>query len=240
MIKTANVEQLAPASRKLVVCICDTCKTGYLEAYRNITRSKFADKYCKKCRSLARSHHLSELKRIFYKSIEGKKVKQHLSQITRQQSKNRQGAFSTENRRKQADSLSKLHRKIAGPYAKHIFKITKGSNHPRWRQDKDEYETYRAKVYTETQKWDLTILKQSGKRGLCGIPSATQLDHKLSIYYGYTHNVEPEIVGHVCNLEFINWKENRTKGRKCSISLNQLLKNIKKYNEKSLMTIFWE
>ncbi len=237
MIKTKHVEQLAQNSRKLVVCICDVCGAEYFEMYKNITRSKFADKYCRECRVEVKRHHLSQLKTEFYKSAAGKKNKQHLSLITKKQANNKIGAFSVESRRKQAHSLSKIHKDQSGPYAQHVFKVTRGSDHPNWKDDKESYEEYKSNVYSETQKWDLHSLEGAEKRGLCGTASATQLDHKVSIYYGYSHNIDPKIVEHICNLEFVSWKENRIKGRKCSISLNQLLTEIKKYNEASSTTI---
>ncbi len=115
--------------------------------------------------------------------------------------------------------------------------MTRGSAHPNWRDDKEGYEEYKSKVYSETQKWDLHSLEGADMHGLCGTPAATQLDHKLSIYYGYFHNIEPKIVGHICNLQFVSWKENRAKGTKCSISLSQLVAKIEKYNEASPTTI---
>ena len=237
MIKTKHVEQLAKTSRKLIVCSCEVCGAEYLEIYRNITRSKFSEKFCKKCRHEVKRKHLSTLKIDFYKSVAGKKAKQHLSRLVKEQAKKKIGAFSIENRQKQANCLSELHKDPEGPYAKHVFKVTKGLSHPNWRNDKEAYNEYKSKVYSETRKWNLHSLKRADKRGLCGIPSATQLDHKLSIYYGYNHHIDPTIVGHICNLQFVSWKQNRTKGKKCSISLSQLLIEIDKYNEKSSTTI---
>lgn len=237
MIKTKHVEQLAKASRKLIICSCEVCGSEYFEVYRNITRSKFSDKFCKKCRLEVKRKHLSALKMDFYNSVAGEKAKQHLSKLVKEQAKKKIGAFSIENRQKQANCLSELHKDPNGPYAKHVFKITKGSSHPNWRNDKEAYEEYKSKVFSETRKWNLGSLKGVEKRGLCGTPSATQLDHKLSIYYGYDHHIDPIIVGHICNLQFVSWKENKMKGKKCSISLSQLLTEIEKYNEKSSTTI---
>jgi hypothetical protein len=125
VIKTKQVEQLAKASRKSVACLCEVCGAEYFEVYRNITRSKFADKYCRKCRVEVKRHHLSQLKTDFYKSAAGEKNKRHLSLITKEQANSRRGAFSTESRRKQAHCLSELHKDLKGPYAQHVFKVTR-------------------------------------------------------------------------------------------------------------------
>jgi len=130
---------------------------------------------CRKCRVEVKRHHLSQLKTDFYKSAVGEKTKRHLSRIIKKQAKRKTGAFTAESRQKQAHCLSKLHKDREGPYAQHVFKVTRGSAHPNWRDDKEGYEEYKSKVYSETQKWDLHSFEGVGKRGLCGTPSATQI-----------------------------------------------------------------
>ena len=52
----------------------------------------------------------------------------------------------------------------------------------------------------------------------------TNLDHKFSIYEGFKKDVSPEIIGHISNLHFIPWQENRAKGDSSIITLNELKK----------------
>ena len=87
-----------------------------------------------------------------------------------------------------------------------------GEKHPRWNPNKNDFEKYKSEVARITRKQDLTLLENYDKpRGLCGVDGAYQLDHKISIKYGYENNMPPEEIGHISNLQFIPWKENRTK-----------------------------
>ena len=42
-----------------------------------------------------------------------------------------------------------------------------------------------------------------------------QLDHKISIAYGYKNNIDFKIIGSIDNLRYILGKENLKKGTKC-------------------------
>jgi len=68
----------------------------------------------------------------------------------------------------------------------------------------------------------------NGKKGF-------QLDHIYSIFEGFLNKVEPEIMGHIENLQMIKWEDNRFKSKKCSIDLIELKNRIKLYeNEKTI------
>jgi hypothetical protein len=85
-------------------------------------------------------------------------------------------------------------------------------NHPNWNPNKDEYSKYRSEVYRQTNKNDLTLLENHDKpRGMSGIDGAYQLDHIISIKYGFVNNIPPSVIGNINNLRFIPWKENRNK-----------------------------
>lgn len=61
------------------------------------------------------------------------------------------------------------------------------------------------------------------KRGRLDLnPNAWHLDHKFSIYEGFKHSVPAYIIGSIYNLELIPARKNCGKGKKCSISLEQL------------------
>lgn len=49
-----------------------------------------------------------------------------------------------------------------------------------------------------------------------------QLDHKFSISEGFLNGIPPEIIGSFCNLEVIPYRSNNKKGRKCSITKEEL------------------
>ncbi|WJZ28066.1 hypothetical protein NCTGTJJY_CDS0187 [Serratia phage 92A1] len=103
--------------------------------------------------------------------------------------------------------------------------LMQGPNHPRWNPNKSEYNAYASKVRSITRmnkdiwsKWP-----NADKLGLCGINNAYQLDHKVSVAYGFYNLVPAEIIGDIDNLEIITWEQNRLKGKSNSIDLWDLL-----------------
>ena len=87
-----------------------------------------------------------------------------------------------------------------------------GELHPRWNPNKSEYSKYASEVMRITRQQDLTVLENYDKpRGLCGVEGAYQLDHIISIKYGFDNNISPDIIGSINNLQFITWQENRAK-----------------------------
>lgn len=86
----------------------------------------------------------------------------------------------------------------------------------------DAFDLYKRKVWAETNRNDLTILENYSKRSRTGY----HLDHKYSIWQGFTNNVSPEIIGHIKNLEMLPYQENLSKFNKCSITLQQLIESI--------------
>jgi len=60
------------------------------------------------------------------------------------------------------------------------------------------------------------------------------LDHKISILYGFLNNIDPKIIGHKCNLEILYYKDNLSKGSKCSLTLDELLNRINEVEQLNL------
>jgi hypothetical protein len=69
----------------------------------------------------------------------------------------------------------------------------------------------------------------NGKKGF-------QLDHRYSIFEGFLNNVEPEIIGHIENLQMIKWEDNRSKSKKCDIDLIELKNRIKLYENRKTIS----
>lgn len=61
------------------------------------------------------------------------------------------------------------------------------------------------------------------------------IDHKYSIKSGFINNIPIEIISHPCNLFMIWYKDNLIKQDKCDISLNELLENIKNYDNEIII-----
>jgi hypothetical protein len=74
-----------------------------------------------------------------------------------------------------------------------------------------EYQRYRGKVWSETNRQPLHLLENFDKRGKSGINDAYQIDHILSVKYGFENKIDPKVIGNIKNLQMLPWKENRYK-----------------------------
>ncbi len=54
-------------------------------------------------------------------------------------------------------------------------------------------------------------------------------DHRISIKYGFENNIDPKVIGHPANCEFLYFKQNAAKSADCSITLEQLKEEIKNW-----------
>lgn len=59
------------------------------------------------------------------------------------------------------------------------------------------------------------------------------IDHKFSISEGFKQKIPPTIIGSIINLDIITIKENSTKNKKCSISLNKLLNDYENFKNEN-------
>jgi hypothetical protein len=57
-------------------------------------------------------------------------------------------------------------------------------------------------------------------------------DHKISIRFGWENGIDPEIMKHPSNCELMSHPDNIGKNKKCSLLLEQLKKDIKKWDVK--------
>jgi hypothetical protein len=57
-------------------------------------------------------------------------------------------------------------------------------------------------------------------------------DHMVSVRFGFDNKINPEIIGHPANCQLMVHNENSSKNSECSISLDELLNRIKKWDIK--------
>lgn len=90
-----------------------------------------------------------------------------------------------------------------------------GENHPNWNPNKSDFLKYAyavRRVSEETYNlYQDVINPQNLPRTLCGIDGGYQLDHKISIKEGYDNHLNPEVLGHITNLQMLPWEANRAK-----------------------------
>lgn len=112
----------------------------------------------------------------------------------------------------------------------------RGSNNGNWNPNKSKQKEYYSKVRSFTLanfKKEIDKLPNKNLSGKCGVEGAYQLDHKVSIKFGFDNNIPYEIIGHICNLEMIPWEKNRRKDSKNSIDLEMLNLLIEKHDRKN-------
>jgi len=103
-----------------------------------------------------------------------------------------------------------------------LVKRYKNMNYKDYMDIIDVYEDYRLKVFKFTRQQPIYLLDGYEKRGNSGVDGAYHLDHKFSIVEGFKNNIDPKIIGHIKNLQFIPWEENIKKRTKCSITIEEL------------------
>ena len=54
----------------------------------------------------------------------------------------------------------------------------------------------------------------------------------VSVRFGFDNKINPEIIGHPANCQLMVHNENSSKNSECSISLDELLNRIKKWDIK--------
>jgi len=82
--------------------------------------------------------------------------------------------------------------------------------------NKNEFGVYKNKVWYLTRKQPLHLLENYNKpRHRAGTNGAYQLDHIVSIKYGFDNNISIEEIAKIENLRFITWEENLKKGAYC-------------------------
>ena len=70
------------------------------------------------------------------------------------------------------------------------------------------------------------------KYGMYSVPdnlNGVARDHMVSRYYGWTHNIPPEVIRHPANCRIINQRENSSKGEECCITVEELYERIKNW-----------
>ena len=55
-------------------------------------------------------------------------------------------------------------------------------------------------------------------------PNGVVRDHKVSKDYGYKNKIDPAMISHPANCQFITHKDNARKGYRCSITVEELLR----------------
>lgn len=103
------------------------------------------------------------------------------------------------------------------PLKKVAIKEKKSYYIPKPKKDKKPFYLYKQKVWelTNINCAELIDIKTRGFKTF-------HIDHKISVHYGFKHNIPIEHIAHTSNLRMLHYKDNMLKGKKCFIdSLNK-------------------
>jgi len=89
------------------------------------------------------------------------------------------------------------------------------------------FKKYHEKVWKETNKSLREFSNKIKNINFRGKKYGYDLDHKYTVYDGFINNVDPKIIGHYKNLEILTTTQNRIKKEKSSITLKELLRDVK-------------
>ena len=109
-------------------------------------------------------------------------------------------------------------------------KISKGIQIPE--ESLSEFVLYKRKVRKLTEIAYITFLWEINPMGLLRGRKIGeyQLDHIVSVHYGFMNKISPEIISHPSNLRIITSTENKMKSRGSALSLEELMMNIKEFS----------
>jgi hypothetical protein len=89
---------------------------------------------------------------------------------------------------------------------------TTGKEHPNFNPNRKAFLRYRQEVNVLSEniyrRYKDEINPYDYPRGKAGINGAYHLDHIVSIHYGFTNDMKPDIIAHKDNLQMLYWKEN--------------------------------
>lgn len=75
------------------------------------------------------------------------------------------------------------------------------------------------------------------KLGRAGVKDAYQIDHIISVNYGFIHNIDPNIIGGIDNLQVVPWRVNAVKNKYCNVDIKNIDLNYEKIKYNKDLTI---
>jgi hypothetical protein len=113
--------------------------------------------------------------------------------------------------------------------------VCKHCQHLKWNNNKDQY-SFKFNVYSYPELFNLELLTQvgwvsfGGKRGGTKNPTGLSRDHRVSVNEAKRFNYDPYYISHPCNCELITHIENMKKKTKSSISYEELVILVNKFD----------
>ena len=99
---------------------------------------------------------------------------------------------------------------------------------------------FKFNVYHYPEEFDLKLIEQYGWYTCPGLKRkgepknvlGVSRDHIISVSYGFLNNIDSKIISHPANCRIMLHSDNKIKHSKCDMTVEQLLKQIDKWNKK--------
>lgn len=99
---------------------------------------------------------------------------------------------------------------------------------------------FRFNVYHYPEEFDLSLIEQHGWYTCPGLKRkghpknvlGVSRDHIISVSYGFSNNIAPDIIAHPANCRIMLHSKNKIKHSKCDLTIEQLLEKIYIWNQK--------
>lgn len=85
---------------------------------------------------------------------------------------------------------------------------------------------FRFNVYDYPDRFNLKLLERHGWYHPVNNPRGVSRDHIVSIAEGWKNNVNPRVMGHICNCKLMLHSDNKKKGTKSDLTIENLQSNI--------------
>ena len=98
----------------------------------------------------------------------------------------------------------------------------------------DDYARYRYECRFKITATNISLIKGYDlllNRGVYSTANTAGVvkDHMISVKYGFDNKIDPLVIGHISNCQFISYAENAKKSSNCSRSLDSLLEEIRSH-----------
>lgn len=215
----SNIGDIIQISQKLCLevarcnildCICNNCQNEYKQSATRIIKVPLRESLCGNCMFLYGQENMKKTTRT-------ETSRKRRSKITKQFYLTEYGKLIAKKTGQKHSEHLKSRTDLHKIFTSNLPRMY-GENHPNFNPNKNEFEIYsrEVRVITErTYKENINLINPNElRRTVCGIKDGYQLDHIVSVKFGFDNNISPEIIGGLENIQMLPWKENRNKWHK--------------------------
>ena len=232
-IKSKYKEILSEISNE--ECTCKNCETKFIALKKQ--NQQFCSQQCSGSYNTKGRKHSKETKEKIKQSNTGKKQKKE--SIDKRVEKfnktieNRQFLYKKINFKKEKSSKKRVCKNCSNDvlFKKTICEECRVSYYKYYRPSCE----FDFNIFKYKEKFDFLLVEKNGwysPLNKKNNPSGVSRDHLYSVKDGFINKIDPKFIKHPANCQLILQKDNNIKNSKSSISFEELLKRIEKWDSK--------